>query len=204
MQRYRPGTALIVVDVQNDFADPAGSLAWPAATPSSRPSTARSRWPTTHGAHRRRDPGLAPGVDPAFRQGRRHLAGPLRRRNVGRGAPPGPGTPRRRAAGPQGRQRRGRLLRLHDARPDDRRDDRRPSSRRSSATRGVDRRRRRRPRDRLLRQGDGPRRRPPRLRDRGPDRRDRAPSTSSRATASGRSTRCSAAGVALWRTVDDR
>jgi nicotinamidase/pyrazinamidase len=27
MQRYRPGTVLIVVDVQNDFADPAGSLA---------------------------------------------------------------------------------------------------------------------------------------------------------------------------------
>jgi nicotinamidase/pyrazinamidase len=26
MQRYRPGTALIVVDVQNDFADPAGGL----------------------------------------------------------------------------------------------------------------------------------------------------------------------------------
>ena len=26
MHRYRPGTALIVVDVQNDFADPAGSL----------------------------------------------------------------------------------------------------------------------------------------------------------------------------------
>ena len=26
MQRYHPGTALIVVDVQNDFADPAGSL----------------------------------------------------------------------------------------------------------------------------------------------------------------------------------
>jgi nicotinamidase/pyrazinamidase len=26
MQRYRPGTALVVVDVQNDFADPAGSL----------------------------------------------------------------------------------------------------------------------------------------------------------------------------------
>ena len=26
MQRYRPTTALIVVDVQNDFADPAGSL----------------------------------------------------------------------------------------------------------------------------------------------------------------------------------
>jgi nicotinamidase/pyrazinamidase len=27
MMRYRPGVALIVVDVQNDFADPAGSLA---------------------------------------------------------------------------------------------------------------------------------------------------------------------------------
>ena len=26
MRRYRPGTALIVVDVQNDFADPAGGL----------------------------------------------------------------------------------------------------------------------------------------------------------------------------------
>jgi nicotinamidase/pyrazinamidase len=26
MQRYGPGTALVVVDVQNDFADPAGSL----------------------------------------------------------------------------------------------------------------------------------------------------------------------------------
>ena len=26
MQRYHPGTALIVVDVQNDFADPAGGL----------------------------------------------------------------------------------------------------------------------------------------------------------------------------------
>ena len=27
MKRYRPGTALVVVDVQNDFADPAGGLA---------------------------------------------------------------------------------------------------------------------------------------------------------------------------------
>jgi len=26
MQRYEPGTALIIVDVQNDFADPAGGL----------------------------------------------------------------------------------------------------------------------------------------------------------------------------------
>jgi nicotinamidase/pyrazinamidase len=31
MQRYGPGTALIVVDVQNDFADPDGSLRVPGA-----------------------------------------------------------------------------------------------------------------------------------------------------------------------------
>lgn len=32
MQAYDPGTALIVVDVQNDFADPDGSLTVPGAT----------------------------------------------------------------------------------------------------------------------------------------------------------------------------
>ena len=31
MLRYRPGVALIIVDVQNDFADPRGSLAVPGA-----------------------------------------------------------------------------------------------------------------------------------------------------------------------------
>ena len=51
MQRYRPGTALIVVDVQNDFADPAGSLSV-AGGDGDRPerSTARSRWPRNNGA----------------------------------------------------------------------------------------------------------------------------------------------------------
>jgi nicotinamidase/pyrazinamidase len=33
MQRYGSGTGLIVVDVQNDFADPAGSLSVPGAIP---------------------------------------------------------------------------------------------------------------------------------------------------------------------------
>ena len=46
MQRYGPGSALIVVDVQNDFADPAGSLSVAgAAMRSSRGSTARSSRP---------------------------------------------------------------------------------------------------------------------------------------------------------------
>src|SRR4051794_39330519 len=31
MARYQPGTALVVIDVQNDFADPAGSLLVPGA-----------------------------------------------------------------------------------------------------------------------------------------------------------------------------
>ena len=48
MQRYGPGTALIVVDVQNDFADPAGE---PERRRRRRDhpdrSTARSRWPPT-------------------------------------------------------------------------------------------------------------------------------------------------------------
>ena len=59
---------------------------------------------------RRLHPGLAPAVDAALREGRRHLAGPLRRRHVGRGAPPGPRASTGRS-GPQGRERRGRLLR---------------------------------------------------------------------------------------------
>ena len=43
-----------------------------------------------HGGRRLRrlHAGLAPRVDAAFREGRRHLAGPLRRRDVGRGVPP--------------------------------------------------------------------------------------------------------------------
>ena len=134
MQRYHPGTALVVVDLQNDFADPAGGLSvagGDAIVPTVNREIEMAR---NNGAHRRRHAGLAPGVDAPLRQGRRHLAGPLRRRHVGRGAAPGPGPPRRRAASPQGRQRRGRLLRLHDARPGQRRDD--PDRARGAPPRG--------------------------------------------------------------------
>ncbi len=123
MQRYGPGTALVVVDVQNDFADPAGGLSV-AGGDGHRPDRERRG---RDGIRERRDrrvhPGLASRVHAAFREGRRHLAGPLRRGHVGRTAPSGPDRSRRCPPGPQGRQRRGRLLRLHDARPRHRGDD---------------------------------------------------------------------------------
>ena len=98
MPTYDPATALIVVDLQNDFADPAGSL--PVCRrggdhPGGQRAVRRAaRWRRV----RRRHPGLASGVDAALRQGRRDLAGPLRRRHLGRGAPPGARC-RRRARG---------------------------------------------------------------------------------------------------------
>ena len=58
---------------------------------------------------------LAPGPHAALRGRRRHLAGPLRGRDMGRGVPPGPGG--RRSGRSQGLQWRGRLLRVHHARP---------------------------------------------------------------------------------------
>jgi nicotinamidase-related amidase len=36
VDRYDARTALLVVDVQNDFADPSGSSTWPAARGSCR------------------------------------------------------------------------------------------------------------------------------------------------------------------------
>ena len=44
MAEYDPATALIVVDVQNDFADPAGSLSVRGGDGSCRASTPRSQW----------------------------------------------------------------------------------------------------------------------------------------------------------------
>ena len=84
MQRYDPRTALIVVDVQNDFADPKGSLSVAGGE-----ATDPRREPRGVGGDpgrrvRRLHPGLAPGAHAALRQGRRDLAGPLRRRGVGR------------------------------------------------------------------------------------------------------------------------
>ena len=94
MQRYRPGTALIVVDVQNDFADPAGSLTV-AGGEAIVPIVDREiEMARNNGAIVVATQDWHPAIDPAFREGRRHLASPLRRGNMGRGAPPGPGSPR--------------------------------------------------------------------------------------------------------------
>jgi nicotinamidase/pyrazinamidase len=74
MTAYPRGTALVVVDVQNDFADPQGSL-------SVRGGLHVVRRPTGGGGgHGRRGircttAGLAPADTPALRQGRRDLAG---------------------------------------------------------------------------------------------------------------------------------
>ena len=122
MARYHPGAALIVVDVQNDFADPSGSLSvrgGPIWCPTINREIAAAR---EQRRHRRPHPGLAPGAAPRTSRRTADLAGPLRRGHLGRGAPPGARRPPR-AGRPQGQQRRGRLLRLHDARLDDRRDD---------------------------------------------------------------------------------
>ena len=85
MRRYDPATALIVVDVQNDFADPAGSLSVAGGD---------DIVPTINGeiadGDRRRtvsssSPRTGTRSHAAFREGRRPLAGPLRGRHVGRG-----------------------------------------------------------------------------------------------------------------------
>ena len=89
MAEYDRQTALIVVDVQNDFADPAGRSTCAAAK-------RWCRWPTLEIAKARRGrragdlhAGLAPAVDAPLRQGRRHLAGALRPRHLGRRAASG-------------------------------------------------------------------------------------------------------------------
>ncbi len=84
---------------------------------------------------RRLHAGLAPAADAALRDRRRTVAGALRARHVGCGVPPRPRRGRR--VGAQGHGRRGRLQRLHDARPDVRRGgvDR---ARRAAACRGIE------------------------------------------------------------------
>ena len=180
------------------------ACAWPAARPSSRPSTARSRWRVNDGRDRRRDPGLAPGVDAALRQGRRHLAGPLRRGHVGRGAPS------RTWHSPMTRRGSARAPTARTATRASRCATRSPARRSPTELEGL-------LRDagvervvvvglatdycvkataldavRLGFETDGP------------DRRDRARSTSSRATASARSTRCGPPASTLWRGGDAR
>ena len=88
---YDAATALIVVDVQNDFADPAGSLSvrgGDAIVPFVNDQVRLAR-----GARARSSPTRRTGTRrtrPHFAHGRRHLAGPLRPGHLGRGAAPRP------------------------------------------------------------------------------------------------------------------
>ena len=168
---YDARTALVVVDVQNDFADPAGSLTVPGADEVIAAVNEEIDAASAAGCVRRVHPRLAPAAHAALRHRRRPVAGALRPRHVGRRVPPGPR--RRRRVGVQGHRRRGRLLRLHDERSG--RPARRPRPGCTTCCRPRHRaRRRRRAGARLLRQGDGPRRRRPRLRLRRAPRRHRA------------------------------
>jgi len=107
MSRYDPATALIVVDMQNDFADPAGSLSVAGG---------EEIVPTVDGEIAK---ATVAGALVIFTQDW-HPKSTAHFAKDGRGPPPGPRRARGRPAHPQGRQRGGRLFRLHDARPDDR------------------------------------------------------------------------------------
>ena len=167
MQRYGPGTALIVVDVQNDFADPAGSLSvagggddHPADQPrdrvgprqrchsSSRPRTGTRRV-TPHFA---KDGGIWPVHCVAGTWGAElypDLALPDDAPRVRKGV-----------NGEDGYSG----FTMRDPLTGETVEDR---ARRTPARRRRGARRRRRPRDRLLRQGDRARRDRARLSDRG-------------------------------------
>ena len=139
MLRYRPGVALIVVDVQNDFADPDGQPARPRRRgrhPGDQPARSSlaandgalvvctQDWHPEHTPHFAKDGGIWP--DHCIQD------------TWGAELPPGPRRAGRRPDRPQGRQRRGRLLRLHDARPDAPARPSRPSSTALLREAGVD------------------------------------------------------------------
>ena len=81
---YDTRTALVVVDVQNDFADPAGSLSVPGATDVIDTVNEHIAAATERRCRRRVHPGLASTAHPALRHRRRAVAGALRPRDVGR------------------------------------------------------------------------------------------------------------------------
>ena len=105
MARYHPAAALIVVDLQNDFADPAGSLCVKGGgtlIPIDQPRDRRGA--RAAGALVVFTQDWHPSRTPHFAKDGGIVAGPLRRGHLGRRAPPGPRPGReRRAAGPQGR-----------------------------------------------------------------------------------------------------
>jgi hypothetical protein len=110
---YDEKTALIVVDVQNDFAEPKGSPVRPWGR-GHHPVRQRADRPCPgRGGSRRVHPGLASRVDPALQEGWRGVAGALRDGHVGSRVPSRAGGCR--SGGPQGVARRGRVLRVHDA-----------------------------------------------------------------------------------------
>ena len=121
MANYDPTTALLVVDVQNDFADPAAASTCEAARRSCRLSTSRysKRARQVPESSTRR---TGTRLHAALQKGRRHLAGPLRSRDLGRRASSGPN--HRRASRAKGNRRRGRLLGVQPAPPGERRKDR--------------------------------------------------------------------------------
>ena len=118
---YDDRTALLVVDVQNDFADPSGTLSVddgepivPAREPSeiAEARGAGALVVYTQDWH--------PPSTPALLQGRRDLARALRPGHLGSRVPPRPRRGRR--GRPQGRRRPRRLLGLQRPRPGERRD----------------------------------------------------------------------------------
>ena len=138
---------------------------------------------------------------PPLREGRRHLAGPLRRRDVGRGVPPdldvvGPSV-RKGTNGEDGYSG----FTMKDPTTGETIADRARGAAPGARHRAG---RRRRARDRLLRQRDRARRRQARLRDRGPPGRDRGGRPAARATASAAiEPRCSPR-AACWGTASAR
>ena len=179
MLRYRPGVALIVVDVQNDFADPEGSLSVRGGADlvpviNREASLAANNgalvvytqdWHPEHTPHFAKDGGIWPDHCIADTWGAEfHPA-----LEVPAGAP----IVHKGANGEDG------YSGVLDARPDDRRDD--PDrARRPPAGGRRHRGRRDRPRHRLLHEGDGARRGPARLRARPCSPTPSRPSTCSR------------------------
>ena len=93
MLRFRPGVALVIIDVQNDFADPEGSLSV-AGAPDVIPVINRAAdLARRRGAHRRPHPGLAPARStPHFQKDGGIWPVHCVAGHVGRGAVPGPST----------------------------------------------------------------------------------------------------------------
>ena len=91
MSRYDRETALVVVDVQNDFADPGGSLYVPGGDTRVVPAVNREvKAAAAAGARVFYTQDWHPERTPPLCRGRGDLAGALRGGNTGGGVPPRP------------------------------------------------------------------------------------------------------------------